>query len=478
MKHNNLHPHLARLLARTNMQAEDIVSDKRAQWQEFLERISRSYYDHEQDQYLLERSMEISSREMMELNEKLEYAQRIAHLGYWSYNEKDDNLVWSKEMYELAGMEPSQGTPTIPELMEHIHPDYRERLADAFKQAFAGKTIELELQYRNTKENKYYWHYVKCHPDIDTKNSESANAVKSVSGIVMDITQRKIYEKEAEKIQNKLLSVSRQAGMAEVATTILHNIGNIMNSANVSLNIIKDSFSQPYFEKLCKIAEMIQLHMSDLGVFLTQNPKGKLIPNYLFELVSILKKESVKNLAEINNMDEHLSHIKDIVSMQKIIGGTSSFPEKIFIPELIDTALKMSVNPTKYKVKISKEYNKLPFITTDKSKLLQILVNLLQNAQDAVLKNSHEETKTVRIVATNGQDTIQIKVIDNGIGITKENIDRVFSFGFTTKEYGHGFGLHSSALSAKDLGGSLKAQSEGPNCGAAFILTLPTGTKK
>ncbi|MCC5792620.1 MAG: PAS domain-containing protein [Legionellaceae bacterium] len=474
MSTHSLHPQLTRLLARTQIQSDDIAQDKQAQWQELLQRISGSYYDHEQGQYLLERSMEISSREMRELNDKLEYAQAIAHLGYWSYHREGDYLVWSKEMYKLSGIDPLQGTPKISQLLRHIHPDDVQNFVDRFHKAFAGETVEIEFQFKNVKDKKYHWHYLKCHPDISKKNSQ----VCSVSGILIDITERKLYEQKTQKIQDKLLVVSRQAGMAEVATTILHNIGNVLNSANVSLNILKASPVPAYVARLFKTACMIEENRAHLAVFLSDDPKGKLIPDYLVELARVLKNEAEKNVTETQNMDEHLDHIKEIVAMQQIISGSPGILEKIFIPELIDTALKMSVNPEKYHVAVHKEYDDTPFITTNKSKLLQILVNVLQNAQDAVVKNVHEESKTIRIRVKNTQADIRISIIDNGVGIAAEHLARVFAFGFTTKEYGHGFGLHSSALSAKDLGGSLTVASSGMHCGATFTLRIPKRTKK
>ena len=68
---------------------------------------------------------------------------------------------------------------------------------------------------------------------------------------------------------------------------------------------------------------------------------------------------------------------------------------------------------------------------------------------------------------------MKISYIDNGIGIPADNLTRIFGHGFTTRKEGHGFGLHSGALAAKELGGALTVESDGPGKGATFTLEFP-----
>ena len=470
-KKSTIHPLLLRQLKRANISEHDISPDKRDDWNELITRISRTYHDHEQDRYLLERSMELSSKELLELNEKLESAQHIAHLGYWLYDLENDQLSWSKEMYNLVGCDPSQPIPTMKEIQASMHEDDREKFIEMMEQVVSkGIYGEIELRFKNWKDHKYYWHFVKFQP----QSVEGGNRTRYLSGVVMDITDRKESELLAVEANQKLVSISRQAGMAEVATSILHNIGNILNSANVSISILQENFSQNYYEKLFKVAIMIKENLHDIAHFFLHDQKGQLIPNYLVELIEILAKAYRNSRSELNNIAFNLTHIKDIIAMQQTISGTSSGVfEKIYIPEAIDTALQMAINGSKAQINIARAYEKVPLVLTDKSKLTQILVNLIQNAKDSVQKNPANLDKKISIFLKNKQDQIQIWVEDNGIGIPGENLDRIFSFGFTTKESGHGFGLHSSALAAKELGGWLRARSQGTNKGATFILALP-----
>ena len=111
----------------------------------------------------------------------------------------------------------------------------------------------------------------------------------------------------------------------------------------------------------------------------------------------------------------------------------------------------------------------------EKHKILQILVNLLRNAKHACQESDRADKRlTVRVI--NGDGRVRISVIDNGIGIPPENLIRIFSHGFTTKKDGHGFGLHSGALAAKEMDGSLTVHSDGPGQGSTFTLELPCPT--
>lgn len=471
-----LHQLLLRQLKKADMSIDDIHQDKRTNWNELINRISRTYSDHDQDKYILERSMEISSKELMALNEKLESAQQIAHLGYWLYDLKTDKLIWSKEMYNLSGCDPSDAVPGMEDIFASIHKDDRETFKDMLNQvAIDGRDCEIELRFKNWKNKKYYWHFVKFRSE--QKAHDTSDNIRFISGVVIDITDRKEYELRAAQTQQKLVFMSRQAGMAEVATSILHNIGNILNSANVSLSILQENFTQPYYEKLFKIAMMMRDNINSLEAFLLKDPKGQLVPRYLVELIELLAKIHQTNQVEVNHITNHLAHIKDIVSMQKAISGTSGVFEKIVIAETIDKALQITNTSSKTDIQFEKQYDDIPQVLTDKTKLLQILVNLIQNAKDAVEKLPLQKQKKIRILLKHNFKNIKIIVRDNGIGIPEEQLNRVFAFGFTTKDKGHGFGLHSSALAAQEMGGTLEAESRGHQCGATFILTLPVNDR-
>ncbi len=103
----------------------------------------------------------------------------------------------------------------------------------------------------------------------------------------------------------------------------------------------------------------------------------------------------------------------------------------------------------------------------------QILVNLIRNAKYAVAHSSSPIKRVIVSILSPADKWVQIQIQDNGVGIAPENLNRIFAHGFTTKQVGHGFGRHSSALAAKEMGGALHAHSDGLGHGTLFTLELP-----
>jgi C4-dicarboxylate-specific signal transduction histidine kinase len=255
----------------------------------------------------------------------------------------------------------------------------------------------------------------------------------------------------------------------------LHNVGNVLNSASVSVELLNEYAKCQHFEKLFATGRLLKENKSDLSEYLYGDNKGRLIPLYILTLTERLKDIQESIADEVKNLSKHIRHIKDITAMQQSLGTVMVASEKIFVPEIIDTAFSMCGDIFKNnRIKIKKNYDEQFFLTTDKAKLLQILVNLLQNSRDALTMGGEGRSRLLSLsVKKSGDDNVDIIVQDNGIGISQEVLTRIFAFGYTTKKDGHGFGLHSSALAAKDLGGSLTAESDGINQGARFILNLP-----
>jgi signal transduction histidine kinase len=293
-----------------------------------------------------------------------------------------------------------------------------------------------------------------------------------------EIVERKRMESEVKKTHQQLLSTSRQAGMAEVATGVLHNVGNVLNSVNVSSNLVTEQVRKSKIKSLSRAADLMKEHSEDLGEFLTNDPKGKQLPLYLAQLGLHLADERDALLTELESLRKNIEHIKEIVAMQQSYAKVVGLVETIRPSELMDDALRMNQEALgRHHVQVSREYDEqLPEITIDKHKALQILVNLISNAKNAC-DESRRPDKHLSVTVCNGSGRVKFSVRDNGVGIPKENLSRIFNHGFTTRKDGHGFGLHSGAISAKEMGGWLLAHSDGLECGATFTLELPLGSK-
>ena len=290
--------------------------------------------------------------------------------------------------------------------------------------------------------------------------------------VVEDITERRLAEQELERVHKLLLVASRDAGMAEVATNVLHNVGNVLNSVNVSASIVSERIRKSKCVGLARVAALLSEHASDLTSFLAGS-QGSHMPVYLQELAADLIAERDAAGAELAVLRGNVEHIKEIVAMQQSYARRGGVAEMVDIRTLVEDGLRMNEGAfSRHGVSVVRDFQEVPLITVDRHKVLQILVNVIRNAKYACDESTSAEKRvTVRVRAVDG--TMLISITDTGVGIPPENLERIFSHGFTTRKDGHGFGLHSCALAAKDLGGSLRGESAGRGQGATFTLTLP-----
>ena len=306
---------------------------------------------------------------------------------------------------------------------------------------------------------------------VEERTTELAQSNTSLKN---EIEERKRMEQEVERIHHELVAASRQAGQAEVASSVLHNVGNVLNSVNVSTSLIRDHLGRLSSSNLDQAAQMIQEHADDLGRFLTTDEKGRYFPRYLSEVSQFLSHEQNYLLNEINGLAQNVEHINEIVSMQQNYANVSGVHEKVAVSEIVEGGITMNAGAfSRHGIKVVREYEPVELMTVDKHKVLQILVNLLRNAKYACDEGGLSEKQVTVRIKRGGDGRVRVEVADNGVGIPAENLTRIFSHGFTTRKHGHGFGLHSSALAAKEMGGTLTVQSEGVGKGATFILELP-----
>jgi len=291
--------------------------------------------------------------------------------------------------------------------------------------------------------------------------------------VIQDTTERKRQELELERVHKELMTASRQAGMAEVATNVLHNVGNILNSVNISASLVAERVRQSKADGVSRLAALLQEQGPRVGQFMSDDERGKRVPEYLAALGEQLLADQRVALQELAALRENLEHIKDTVAMQQNYAKRCGVTETVPVSELVEDSLRLNAGAfARHGVTLKREFKDVPSITVDKHKVLQILVNLIRNAKYAC-DDSGRSDKQITLRIEGSKRGVRISVIDNGVGISRENMGRLFSHGFTTRQSGHGFGLHSGALAAKELGGTLLAESGGPGQGAEFILDLP-----
>ncbi|WP_259766521.1 sensor histidine kinase, partial [Pseudomonas protegens] len=280
--------------------------------------------------------------------------------------------------------------------------------------------------------------------------------------------------RELKEAQSELLDAARQAGMAEIATNVLHNVGNVLNSVNISSEMLSRTLRSSKAQGLGKAMELINQHQHDLGHFFSEDEKGKLLPGYLNQLVQAIASEQQGMSSELAQLGRSVDHIKEIVATQQSYAGASRLIEPLQVGELIDDALRMNSGAlARHQVTVVKDYTQVPPVLGDKHRLLLILINLISNAKYAMSDlDEHSRTLTLSAHVIDNR-TLRIQVRDRGEGIAAENLTRIFAHGFTTRKEGHGFGLHSCALAAMEMDGQLSVHSDGPGLGATFTLDIP-----
>jgi len=358
-----------------------------------------------------------------------------------------------------------------------IHPEDLPQMARhlaQFAETPDTRVVDFEYRMRHASgDTRWIW-------GRDTVFKRRPNgAAWQILGTAQDITERKQAEAALDKAHRELIDASRQAGMAEVATSVLHNVGNVLNSVNTSLSIATGKVSQLKTDGLVRIAALLTQHADNLPAFFAEDPQGDRLPKFLTQLAGHFAIERQMVLGELDSLRGNVEHINEIVAMQQSFAGAGGVMETLQLAEVIGDALRMNASAfERHGTHVECELDPaLPPLTIDRNKLLLILVNLIRNAKHACDDSGSSDKRVTVRALLNGSDRAQVSVSDNGIGIPPENLTRIFEHGFTTRKSGHGFGLHSSALAASEMGSALSVQSDGPGRGATFTIELPLSPK-
>ena len=296
--------------------------------------------------------------------------------------------------------------------------------------------------------------------------------VVGMVGIFSDVTEHRRAESERDRLSREMQELSRKAGMAEIASGVLHNVGNVLNSVNVSADALRERLHANPVQQLQEIVDVLRSQQNNLAEFLASEDRGQLLPEVMGQVANGLAGEFNALEAELAGLLENVGHIKEIVAMQQAYATYSGIREKLKCSDLIEDSIKISGVESKQRFRLIRDFQGCAEISTDRHKVLQILINLLSNAEHAIIDGATDAGE-ILVGLRQHEDLAHISISDNGIGIEPGHLEKLFVHGFTTRKRGHGFGLHHSSLSAQQLGGQLSAHSPGPGQGATFCLKLP-----
>lgn len=329
----------------------------------------------------------------------------------------------------------------------------------------ANRKLTLELSDRIAAQKEL----TKAHTLLESRVKERTIELSK------EVTDRKLAQEELARLNSYIAEVSHRAGMSEVANSVIHNVGNALNSINVAVSTINSEIKLSPLAALPKLADLLKQHEADLATFISSDEKGQKLPKLVELLSDQWRLENATLVSETKQLQESVAHIREIVSRQQSLTGRLGIDEQIVISDLINNCLSFYVTNFK-NAHILVSMNNEPYLdwTGDRSKITQILLNLIMNAEESLIA-ANQPTKTLKISSYQDQNEgLKIEVADNGLGIDPIVLNQLFTYGFTTKPSGHGLGLHASAIAANEMGGTLQAFSPGLGKGATFILTLPT----
>jgi signal transduction histidine kinase len=290
-----------------------------------------------------------------------------------------------------------------------------------------------------------------------------------------DELERRVEERTRalKEMQAQLVDTARAAGMAEIASNVLHNVGNVLTSAVINLEVMRTAAESSRVGRLKQLSALVEEHRGSLTDFLARDPRGSRLPDYLSALTGELLREQAQLRENLEAMNAHVEHIRTIVQVQQTYAKSALLLDECDLAQLVEDALRIQLAALqRHGITLSRELASLPKVRLDKHKVLQILVNLVSNAKYA-MDGAPEGQRHLHVRLSAEGKVARLQVVDSGIGFTPEVRKHLFSHGFTTRKEGHGFGLHSSALAAQLLGGRLLLESAGPGRGATATLELP-----
>ena len=455
---------LNRSLSKANVRGANLIADRELQMEEFKQ-LNRNLKREVRERKKVEAGLRENEEMIRSILESSPDAIIVTDL---KGNIIECNQA-AVEQYGYIKEEMLNGTNTIDLIARKHRATVKENTENVLKGGIA-RNVEYTLLKQDGSE---------------FQAELSTGVIKGANGkplyfvcISKDITERKQAEEELKITHQRLVETARIVGMAEVATGVLHNVGNVVNSVGISTSSMQETIRNSRLGNLVKVAAMLDENKDNLAAFLTTDERGQKLLTYVSAVAEHLTDEQDKLSEDLNVFSEYMQHIIEIVNLQQSYGKTAGVTELMNPADIMEDALRINTNAlTRHSVEVVKEYGDLSPMQLDRHKTLQVLTNLMTNAKYALAKNDNSSKVLTLRVKTRDDDQIVFEVADNGTGIAEEDITRIFSYGFTTKKDGHGFGLHSGALAAKEMGGSLRVHSEGRGKGATFTLELPTNYK-
>ena len=325
---------------------------------------------------------------------------------------------------------------------------------------------EVEMFVRNPEVPEGVFICISGRPLQHEEDTEKGGVI-----VFRDVTHRVVAE--------EALTQAFAQGRLEIVETILHNIGNAINSVTTGIDVLqKDLVGSRLIHRFSALADMVKAHQEDWIDYIKEDPKGQQVLPFLIALAADFAEQN-KNVTEtLERVSERVTHINDIIRTQRSSNQSSMTWKNIDLQQTILSAVKLqqdSIDKRGIQVDVNCE-NAPQEIRVQESQFHQMLVNLVKNSIEAIdeliQSGGLNETPRIAVKAYISEDFLCLDVTDNGIGIAQENLKLIFTAGYTTKESGTGLGLHSSANFVIGSGGQIYPLSEGIGKGTTMRIML------
>ncbi len=275
---------------------------------------------------------------------------------------------------------------------------------------------------------------------------------------------------ELEKIHSELLESAHRAGMAQIASEVLHSIGNVLTSVKTSIHLMFQAAHSTNISGLIKANALLRENIYNLEAFILNNPKGKKLLEYYLTIEDEIILEYNTYQGHLTRLDEKVKVIEDVVSVQQNYANAVALTDKYDLAKIINDAITIQADAlADQNIEVIKHFEDIPDVSIQKNKTIHILISLIQNAKESIIEERTGE-RSITISMYIEKNHVYIKIHDTGKGISPENTEKIFAHGFTTRKDQHGFGLHTSANYMAQMGGEIWAESQGDGRGATFIL--------
>ena len=266
--------------------------------------------------------------------------------------------------------------------------------------------------------------------------------------------------------QTQLAEASRAAGRSQVASTVIHNVGNVLTNVNSLLDVVTDRVDGMRLAPLSKLADRLAEEENN-GALMAATPK------YLKGLATTLESDRETISEMMSTLHDNIRHIHDVIRDQQRHTGHDVQRDAVALIDVVNEAIgcchaRLRQDAIEVEVCGCLDVQ----VHSDRSLLLQSVINIIGNARYA-LREMDGEARKLEITAVREEGTIKVRFTDNGIGMTSETREKVFDAHFTTRGTGSGLGLHFCANAIDRLGGTIYAESDGPGKGATFVVELP-----